>query len=174
AANWLRAAVDAIAERALQAGRPLSAKKLEIFVKERRHAPEARRLAYEWLVKVDAHAPDRLLPRMLDDPSTELRRDAVARAIKEAPAVGGKKDATAAFRQVLRAARDQDQVESIAKSLKSLGVEVDLAAHFGFVRSWMLIGPFDNSNMAGFGKEFPPETRIDLAQSHPGKKDAVL
>src|SRR5262245_40036259 len=38
AANWLRAAVDSIAEREVAAGRPLPADRLEAFVKETRHA----------------------------------------------------------------------------------------------------------------------------------------
>src|SRR5437764_2266999 len=45
AANWLRAAVDAVAEREVNAGRKLPADKLEAFVKETKHAPAARRLA---------------------------------------------------------------------------------------------------------------------------------
>src|SRR5262245_34198439 len=45
AANWLRTAVDAIAEREAQAGRPLPVRQLEAFVTEKRHAGAARRLA---------------------------------------------------------------------------------------------------------------------------------
>src|SRR5205814_9621129 len=73
AANWLRSAVDAIAERELTNGRPLSAAKLEAFVRETKHNGLGRRLAYEWLVKVDPAAPARLLPIMLGDPGEELR-----------------------------------------------------------------------------------------------------
>ena len=36
-------------------------------------------------------------------------------------------------------------------------VEADLAGHFGFVRRWMLVGPFDNTGGAGFGRVYPPE-----------------
>lgn len=43
AANWLRAAVDAVAERALAAGRPLPKEQLEKFVRDTRHAGPARR-----------------------------------------------------------------------------------------------------------------------------------
>ena len=45
AANWLRGAVDAIAERELNAGRPLPVAKLEAYVKETKHNGPARRLA---------------------------------------------------------------------------------------------------------------------------------
>src|SRR5262245_40742216 len=77
-ANWLRAAVDAIAERELAAKRPLPVAKLEAFVLETKHSGAACRLAYDWLVRVDATAPGRLIPGMINDPGAELRRDAVA------------------------------------------------------------------------------------------------
>jgi hypothetical protein len=84
AANWLGAALDAIAERETTAGRPLPALALEAFVKDRKHAPEGRRLAYEWLARIDPAAPGRLLPGLLDDPSPDLRRQAVAAVVHQA------------------------------------------------------------------------------------------
>src|SRR5207237_297931 len=65
AINWLRGAVDAIAERELSAGKPMPKKDLESFVRQTQHHAAARRLAYEWLVRVDPKTPDRLLPDML-------------------------------------------------------------------------------------------------------------
>jgi hypothetical protein len=177
AANWLHAAVDAIAERALQAKRPLPAARLEAFVKDTRHVGTARRLAYEWLQRVDPTTPARLLPGMLQDPSVELRRDAVALVLQDADELLKKNDkpaATAAYRKALTGARDQDQVELIAKQLKTLGVEVNLAAHFGFIQKWLLIGPFDNTGGAGFAKAFAPEDKVDLSATFPGKKSTPL
>src|SRR5262249_47024648 len=133
AANWLRAAVDAIAEREVTAGRPLPADKLEAFVLDTKREPEARPPAYQRLKGVDPKTPGRLLPGMLNDPSKELRRDSVAVVLEEAKGLLGKEDkvkAEAAYRKALAAARDKDQVELIAKQLKPLGVEVDLATHF--------------------------------------------
>src|SRR6516162_730852 len=46
AANWLRTAVDAIAERALAAGKSLPVEQLEQFVQQTKHNSAARRLAY--------------------------------------------------------------------------------------------------------------------------------
>src|SRR5206468_8262545 len=60
AANWLRSAVDAIAERELANRRSLPTSKLEAFVRETKHSGVGRRLAYEWLVKMDPAAPARL------------------------------------------------------------------------------------------------------------------
>jgi hypothetical protein len=177
AANWLRNAVDAIADRALAARQPLPAAKLEAFVRDTRHAGPARRLAYEWLVRVDPAAPGRLLPGMLDDPGAELRRDAVAVVLKEAQRLRDQNDkpaAVAAFRKALTCARDRDQVEQVAKELKTLDVPVDVTAHFGFITRWLLAGPFDNSGVAGFHAPFPPERGVDPAAVYQGKNKAAL
>ena len=177
AANWLRTAVDAIAEREVHAGRPLPAQALEASVMQVKHAGAARRLAYEWLVRADAAAPGRLLPGMLQDPSPELRRDAVALALKHAQALAGKGDksaATAAYRKALAATLDRDQADEIARQLKKLGVEADLAGHFGFLRRWMLVGPFDSAGGVGFRKVDPPEKSVDLAGDYAGKGGAKL
>jgi hypothetical protein len=175
AANWLRTAVDSIAEREVAAGRPLPAARLEAFVKDTRHAGRARRLAYEWLARVDPSAPGRLLPGMLHDPGAELRRDAVAVVLDRAQALldkGDKVAATAAYREALSGACEKDQVDLIAQKLKPLGVEVDPARHLGFVRRWLLIAPFDNTGGAGFAKAFPPEEKVDPSATYRGKGDA--
>jgi hypothetical protein len=177
AANWLRSAVDAIAEKSLTSGKPLPARELESYVLDTKHDAKARRLAYELLVKADAKAPERLLPNVLQDPSLELRRDAVAVVLKEAEAALAKPDkdaAKAAFQRALVSARDKDQVDAIAKQLKTLGAEVDLAKHFGFIRQWQLLGPFDSTGGVGFAKVYPPEQGVVLDKEHAGKKDAKL
>jgi hypothetical protein len=173
AANWLRTAVDAIAEHALVAGRPLPRAELEHFVSNKSHSGEARRLAYEWLIRIDPNAQGRLLPGMLHDPSLELRRDAVALTMEEARkslSKGDKSNAKAVFRKALSGARDRDQVDLIAKELHALGVEVNLASHFGLIQQWFLIGPFDSSGGMGFQTAFPPENALDLAASYAGKR----
>ncbi len=52
--NWIRAAVDAICERTLQAGQPLPAAQLDAYLSDTTHSPRSRRLAFEWLTQVDA------------------------------------------------------------------------------------------------------------------------
>lgn len=176
AANWLRAGVDAIAERTLVAGKPLPAAKLEAFVKDTKHVGQGRRLAYEWLVRIDPAAADRLLPGMLNDPGSEMRRDAVARVLKEAKDkldAGDKTAATATYQKALEPARDRDQVDLIAKQLKELGVTIDLQTRYGFINKWMLAGPFDNTNKSGFDKAYPPEKGVDLKASYDGKKEQI-
>jgi hypothetical protein len=176
-ANYLRAAVDAIAERAGREGQPLPARELEAFVADKRHASPARRLAYEWLARVDKTAPARLLPGMIQDPSNELRRDAVAVVLAEAKgllAKGEKEAATAAYRKALSGACDEDQVDEAVKNLKELGVAIDVAAHFGFVRKWKLAAPFDNTEETGFKAVFPPEKGVNPAAVYKGKGDAEV
>ncbi|MBI1913300.1 MAG: hypothetical protein HYS12_00865 [Planctomycetes bacterium] len=175
-ANWLRSAVDAIAERELNAGRALPAKALEAFVTGRKHSGAARRLAYEWLARVDKTAPSRLLPGMLNDPGQELRRDAIDFALEKArarKAPGQKEAAVVAFKELLAAARDPDQVDAIAKELKERGVAVDLQTQFNFIGRWRLLGPFDNTKMAGFDRAYPPEQRIDVQADHAGKHGKI-
>ncbi|HEY7428172.1 MAG TPA: hypothetical protein VH682_28320 [Gemmataceae bacterium] len=175
AANWLRTAVDAIAERARGAGEPLPAEQLERFVRQTRHNGASRRLAYEWLCRVDPKTPDRLLPGMLQDPSPELRRDAVAAVIKEAGIrldKGDKDAARAAYRKALTGACDKDQVDLLAMELDKLGVPVDVPAHFGFVCRWLLVSPFDNTQEAGYHVAYPPEKGVDPKAVYKGKKGA--
>ena len=82
AANWLRTAVDAIAEAEIAASRKLPADKLEAFATNTKNAPTARRAAYELLAAQDPEAKTRLLPGFLSDKSPELRRDAIANQLE--------------------------------------------------------------------------------------------
>jgi hypothetical protein len=177
AANWLRNAVDTIAGRELAAKRPLPADKLEAFIKNTKHVGSARRLAYEWLVKIDPKASERLLAGMLNDPGSELRRDAVAAVFQEAQQQLDKDDkpaATKTYQKALASARDRDQVDLIAVRLEKLGIKVDLPTHFGLIQRWQLIGPFDSTGGIGFKAVYPPEKGIDLTATYPAKAGAVV
>jgi hypothetical protein len=171
ACNWLRCAIDQIVEHATTANQPLPAGALETLVREPRHHPQARRLAYEMLSQIDRSAPERLLPGMLDDPSLEIRREAVARLLEQADqAFTSPKKTTALplYRQALASARDKDQIDQAAKRLAELGQSVDLPAHLGLVLNWKLIGPFPNPDRKGADIAYPPEHGIDLTASYDG------
>lgn len=167
AANWLRSAVDAIAGEGVTL--PLSA--LEDFLADIKHDPRARRLAWELIRSRDSSRAERLIGDMLDDPSVELRHDAVARLMAAAslPSVAAE-TATATLRRALDAARDIDQIKMITTRLKKAGVDVDLQRQFGFLAQWHVIGPFDNTNGAGFEAVYPPEETITLDGIYPGKQ----
>lgn len=176
ASNWLRPAFEAVAEKEQQTGK-LPAKGLEAFATNRKNGASARRLAYEWLVKADKSAADRLLPKMLDDPAPELRRDAVAKVIKEADALAEKKEekgAVTAYQKALKAAGDPEQVDAIAAALKKLGVTVDLPTHYGFVTRWHLAGPFEHTGGTGWGVAYEPEKNVNLNDSYKGKDGKLV
>ncbi len=176
AANWIRSAVDTICERCLKAGK-LPQADLEKFLLDATHEPRGRRLAYEWLVQADKTVSERLLPKMLNDPSLELRRDAVEQVIATADNLAKKADkktaATTTYQTAFAAARDTDQVKSLAGKLSQLGKPVDLPVHYGFIQHWKLIGPFDNTDKKGFAVKYPPENNVDLRQELEGKKGTV-
>jgi hypothetical protein len=171
ALNWLRAAVEAIAQREANAGRKAKAADLEAFLADTKHHPRARRMAYEMIAQADPERARQLLPGFVNDPSPELRRDAVQR-LADAAALSATSDrpaAIAGYRQALVHAREADQVDALAKKLADLGEKVDLQRTFGWVTRWKLIGPFDNTGGAGFAKAFPPEERLDYAAEYDGK-----
>ena len=175
AANYLRNAVESVVDRHLAANKPLPAKQLESFVLKRSNDPRARRLAFEVLAKVDLKAGDRLVPKMLLDPSPEFRRDAVQRLVGEAEGLGKDSDnkAKQLYRKALSGATDSDQVKKISNSLKDLGDEVDLVTHFGFLTDWRIVGPFDNREFIGFDIAYAPEKELDFVAKLQAKDGEV-
>ncbi|MGI8979400.1 MAG: hypothetical protein ACR2FY_09255 [Pirellulaceae bacterium] len=171
AENWLRGIAEAVAQK--QSGGKLPVAELEKFLGQTKHSPRARRLAYEMIAGVDKSAEKRLIPTLLDDPSLELRRDAVALALTDAAQAEGKEASTAAYRQAFQAARDNDQIKQAADKLKELGAAVDLPTHYGFLLSWQIVGPFDNTGDKGWEIAYPPEAKVDLAAKYPGLKGEV-
>ena len=173
--NWLRAAVEAIAQREAATGRQPRPADLEAFLLDTRHHPRARRMAYEMLAQADPAKARQLLPGFVNDPSPELRRDAVQQLADAAAlsATSDKPAAIAGYRQALGHAREADQVDVLAKMLVNLGEQVDLQKTFGWVTRWKLIGPFDNSSGAGFAQAFPPEQQLDYAAEYDGKDTKV-
>lgn len=172
AANWLRSAADAMAERAIVEGQPLPVDELELFIHRTQHEPRARRLAFELLRKVEPQRAESLIPNMLQDPSVELRRESVALRMAKAEQhqqSGQLDSAVTAYRQALDGARDEDQVKQIAESLRGLDQVLDLPQHFGFIQNWQLIAPFDNTGQAGLDIAYPPESTIDLQAEYLGK-----
>ena len=174
--NWLRSAVEAIADRELAQGGKLPTPELGDFVLNTSHNPRARRLAFELIRRVDADTAERLVPGLLNDPSVELRREAVQRLMDQGKElVEAKKSAGAgvSYRQALVYARDVDQIKTISKQLRDLGRPLDLPEHFGFLMHWSVIGPFDNTKRTGFETVFPPENKIDLTAEYDGKSGKV-
>ena len=173
AGNWLRAAADTIAERELRETGSLPPKLFESFALDLKQSPRARRIAYEWLAKVDTSAQERLLPKMLDDPSLELRYDALSRLLDEAKTTDDEQVKLQKYRRALHSARDIKQLKTCAEALRELGQTPDMAQEMGFLTNWKVIGPFDNTERAGFDKVFLPEQEIDLQAEYDGKSGPV-
>jgi len=173
ARNWMRSAVEAVFEREHASGQAVPAASLKAFVLDRRNEPNARRLAFDLYAVSEPDSAAALVPGMIDDPSTALRRDAVALLIAEGRRQLGadeREAAIATFRKALDASRDVDQIQEIARRLRDdLEQSVNLPRHFGFLTHWHLIAPFDNTDRAGYDTVYPPETEIDLGATYPGK-----
>lgn len=179
ATNWLRGVVDAVADRAIRSGGKLPQEGLEAFLRDQANSPRARRLAFEWLLVAEPKAGERLIPQMLDDSSVELRREAVVWAIGQAEQAENAKapapEVLAAYQRAFAAARDLDQIKQLSAKLEKLGAKPDLPKHMGFITSWRLIGPFDNSGKKGFPIAYPPEVEEFSADAeYTGKADKKL
>lgn len=176
ASNYLRNAFEVIANRA-EANKTLPLADLLTFVKDRSKRDIARRLAFEWIRKLDDTQAQKLVPGFLDDPSDELRREAVAKLLDEALPLADEGDQAANKRELLeqamRGATDDDQVKKIVKGLEAFDVKVDLQHHYGFLNTWHMIGPFDNKEELGFNVVYPPELGIHLDMTYTGQLGTV-
>lgn len=170
AENWIRGAAEAVAQRS---GIHLPVADLEAFLMNAEHSPRARRLAYEFIAAVDRSAESRLIPRLLNDSSLELRRDAVAQILDGAAKIAGKEEQVKSFQTAFMHARDLDQIKAAATKLKELGSPANVSRHMGFVLTWHILGPFDNAGDAGWNVAYPPESTIDLNAKYEGLRGQV-
>lgn len=169
AQNWLRAAAGTIADRAVTASQPLPVDALDAFLKDTRHAPGARSLAWALIRRVDAPKADALIMGFLNDPAAELRRPAITKLLEESKklAAAGQNDrALEAADSAFRAARDEDQITQTVDQLKELGRTPDVAGQLGMLLEWKLVAPFSNAKRGGFDTVFPPEEKLDLSASY--------
>lgn len=175
-ANWLRAAVQAVADRELAAGRGLPLVALKQHLGNTKHDARARRLAYDLIARVEPETAKAMIPNLVNDPGVELRREGVQHYLDSASAAksGGRQEvAMQSFETALRNARDVDQLQAAAKALREFGKTVDVPRQLGFLMDWHVIGPFDNTDRTGFEKVFPPEQQVNLQQELPGKAGKV-
>lgn len=126
---------------------------LSAFLNDSTQDPEARYTVFRWLTDSDDALRTKLLESMLEDPSLEIRFDAVAHAILKSEGADEKQ-----WRRLLDSARHPTQTSAIIEKLKAVGVTVDMAQHMGFVRTWKLIGPFDNVGSDKFNVDYGVES----------------
>jgi hypothetical protein len=166
-ANWLRTAFDRIVEEETRkGGKNLDAGTLLRFVKDARRQGRVRRLALEVAEELRPGVRAGLLRDWIDDP--EFRHDAIEQAFAELErdkATPAEKR-LAEIRKLFAASRDLPQSRTIAARLKALGAPVSVADHYGFLRDWYVVGPFDAHGMKGFKTVYPPEDKVDLTSSY--------
>jgi hypothetical protein len=165
--NWLLS----LANRVHVATGSETSTALEAFFGDASQDPEARYTVFRWLTDEDADKRNRMLATLLNDPSLEIRYDAVAQAL----GAGATLDATR-LKQLLDAARHPAQVAEIIEKLKGAGVEVQLSEHMGFLSQWKLIGPFDNVGSDKFDVVYDVESdwiRGATKPSYTGKSGDV-
>lgn len=171
AANWLRGAFEAVADRSAKQGSGLPVADLEKFLLDRAHAAQPRQAVFDLLVRIDPKTEDRLVPGMIDDPCPEFRRAAVQRLINAANEAAEKKDLAKSktlYQQAFSAARDPDQLDLAFDELTKLGDKPDLKRQLGLLSDWWVIGPFDHRKGIGFNVAYPPEKEIDLKKKYRG------
>jgi hypothetical protein len=148
---------------------------LESFLQDQKQDGEARYLVFEWLTENKPQLREEMLATFREDSSLELRYAAIAQSLKTL----GKSDKVESFQALLDLARHPSQIEDISKKLEELGSPVDQAKVFGFLMSWHLIGPFDNTDQKHFHtvyeveKELLADDKFDASKKYPGKAGEV-
>lgn len=163
--NWL----SGIANSRYRAEQNPPTVELEKILWDTTQDGEARYKAFDWLTKGNDKLKSEWLPTLMEDPSPELRYasiDAQLPTTKEA----------ASLQKLLAAARHPDQVVDLIKKLDEVGVKVEQSKHFGFIKNWNLIGPFDHVGTKNFDKEFAIEkdwAANKIQKSYEGKNGDV-
>lgn len=147
---------------------------------------DIRYWALDKLSEGRAERREKLLDGRTEDPSLDIRYEAIELALRKLPTADvAKAEAStqqktvASYQQLLKAARLPEQINSIAAKLKELDTEVDLLNHFGFISKWQIIGPFDNRKEVGFNVAYPPEaeylqtSKENIKERFPGKAAEV-
>jgi hypothetical protein len=183
ALNWIVTAADYIVDVERANSRKIPDAVFLSVVENRAAQPKIRWWAWQRLDEQSPELAAKILEASLDDPAPQLRRAAVEAAIQKLGDLDSflsrvedadvRRTVAAQLERIFEAARDRDQVEKIAGWLEQLEKPVDLAAHYGYVRSWLVVGPFENTGDSGFDTAFPPETTLDPHQKYPGKHGEV-
>lgn len=163
--NWLLGLANAAQNR-----RPAGKSELEAFLNNSSEDAEARYTVFRWLTDGNAEIRKQWLAKMTDDPSPEIRYEAIALVLEatDLPEAG--------LRRLLDSARQPEQVTAIIERLGKLGLKINQAEHFGFLTQWKFVGPFDNVGSDKFNTAYPIEPDYvagKIAESYNGKTGAV-
>ena len=167
--NWIRSAISEILGRDKT---DFPDKQILAYLKDDQNTGSSRKLAFEIILKHKPNIAQSLTPKFIDDREPTLRRLAVERLLESARKAEKKPEkANALFEKVLSKGREVDQIKEAKEALEKAGQKVNIQTLMGFLTKWSTIGPFDNTGREGFGTEYPPEKKIDLQASYPGKNE---
>ena len=170
--NWIRAAIFEILNDSGKESLPNE--EIIRFIKDKENEGSSRSTAYDFLKQMTPQIAVSLIPTFIDDPETTLRREGVQMLLDQANKLENKEQAIDAYQYALGKAREVDQIESACQSLESLGEKIDLPKRMGFLTTWKVIGPFDNTSRNGFGTTYSPEkNKSPLNSVHLGKNGPV-
>ena len=104
---------------------------------------ESRRAALRGVAAIGSVDSLRYVERFLDQGGAMGEAAVAAVAIAGKVAQAGDKDkAIDLYRRAIRATSDRGLIEAAVRNLRSLGVDIDIAAEAGFVSHWWVLGPF--------------------------------
>ncbi|GAB4155953.1 MAG: hypothetical protein Tsb009_32810 [Planctomycetaceae bacterium] len=176
AANWYRSVFEQLVSRELAAKEPkLPVSDFKRYIENPKHQGRLRRRLLSLMNELELDYRVQLLPKLLDDP--EFRNDAVDHALEKGAVALKRGNKTEARRQYLAAfhhARNARQITRAADRLNVLGEKVSIIKQMGFVTDWYLLGPFDAPGKTGFDTSFPPEKKVDLSATYPGKNGITI
>jgi hypothetical protein len=167
--NWLRALAADVSDNG-----PFQKDSLLDFFNDRSGDADARYVAFQLLIQHDGDLQSKLLGNAETDPSLPVRFLKIKSMIDQAgiERESQSDQAVAILRQVIANGRSPQQLEKAAKILADLDVIVDLADELGMIRTWWLIGPFDNASSKHFDTAYLPENRY-LESGSPILRDAA-
>lgn len=184
AKNWILSIAQTIVDRQEASARRQF---LEKLLSDQGADGELRYWALDRLSDRQPQAREKLLDGRTNDPSLDIRYEAIELAMQQMAALDSAKDneshkkqLVASYTQLLNSSRLADQIFVINAKLKELDSEIDLRKHFGFVSNWQVIGPFDNRKQSGFDVVYPPEAdyahngTLNMSQRYPGKAGEVF
>jgi hypothetical protein len=171
ARNYYLSVAQAVADRNPQQ----AVEQCKRYIDQLSQDPTGRYWAFSYVTTYEPALKEKLLESMVDDPSPELRFEAVELRLKrlESSAAGTVDTKLAEYAKLLQSARLPEQIQAIAKKLEEAGQKVDLLKHFGFMSQWQAVGPFDNTNQAGFNVAYAPEKEYSAGKLASLKLDGL-
>lgn len=177
AENWIRGIAFGIAQRS---GTP-AISELKNYVIDQGNNAIGRVIAMELIKREDASSAEKMLDKLLDDPSLAIREMAVEQAIGKAESLAESQahSAVEIYRETLAAARHPKQLSRIVASLSDLGEAVTTAGAFSLILDWKSIAPFNNEHGVGYEAAYGPEKQfvsdgsVDLQKKYDGKNGPI-